>query len=361
MNGIQFVFDPARLSQARKALGMTKKDLAQKTSVTPSAITQFESGIISPSAENIENMARSLQVSPDYFKAGRPMFRSADKGIHFRSLRSTSVRDRDKAASYIERLWELVNFFESEVQLPQVDIPLYPSAKYLPEDAARIIRKEWDMKPGPVQNLTNFIEFHGTIVSILNLPEGEKIGAFSVWSHERPLILINPGRTKNVYVQRFTLAHELGHLVMHDEVIPGDKDQEREADRFAAEFLLPKDIIKYEIPNRIDISKYELLSQRWGVSVEALLYRAKELGISSEQSIRRGFMNLNLRKSGNNIYYPPSNMYPGELPKVLSRAAEVIEEEYSIAEISDVIKIPPKFIRLILGESDRRPTLKLLE
>ena len=85
MNGIQFVFDPARLSQARKALGMTKKDLAQKTSVTPSAITQFESGIISPSAENIENMARSLQVSPDYFKAGRPMFRSADFKVHIRT------------------------------------------------------------------------------------------------------------------------------------------------------------------------------------------------------------------------------------------------------------------------------------
>lgn len=353
-------FDPTRLSQARKVLGMTKKELATLIGVSPSAISQFESGNIFPTKENIDLLAKHLKVNIGYFSLGRPTFRSSGSDIHFRSLRSTSARDREKASGYIERLWELVNFLESEIDLPHVDIPLISSKDNHPEFAANKLKEFWEIKPGPVQNLTNLVESHGAIITVLNMLEAEKIGAFSVWANDKPIIAINPERARDIYTQRFTLAHELGHIVMHDEVIPGDKKQEREADLFAAEFLMPKIFFKNEIPSRIDLKKYNMLANHWGVSIESLLYRAKELGISSEQSTRRGFINLNIKKKNKEISYPSPQLYKGEDPQILKKSISIIENDFSIADISEILQIPPKFIRTLIGERDAKPHLSIV-
>ncbi len=359
-NDQSFMFDPARLTQARDAVGMTKKNLAEKVSLSPSAITQFESGIIAPTGDNILNISHALGVQRDYFYLGRPVFRSSENGVHFRSLRSTSVRDRKKAQSYIEWLRELINFFESEIDFPILNVPRFPVEGSSPEESARKLRDFWGVKPGPVKNLINLFETNGGFVSILEIPEADKIGAFSVWLGGKPIISINKGRTDNVYVQRFTTAHEIGHLVMHGEVIPGDRIQENEADRFAAEFLMPKSHVIHELPSRISMKKVLQLSQRWGVSAEAILYRSKELGVSSEQSTRRGFMSVNTMKKDGMISYPPSSLFQGERPRSLKKAFSILEDEYSISDIADVLQLKTRVIRNILGIEESRPHLSVV-
>ena len=85
-----------------------------------------------------------------------------------------------------------------------------------------------------------------------------------------PVVVLTPDRAKDVYRHRFTAAHELGHLILHGDTAPGDHQQEREADAFAAEFLMPEATISGELPLRTDFTAFIRLQHTWGVSVKSL-------------------------------------------------------------------------------------------
>ena len=116
-------FDPARLTQARFAAGLSKAKLANLVGVTPAAIGQYESQSSTPRRDLLPLLARELHVPVEYFATGRPIGRVDGSQAHFRSLRSTSARDRAKAIAFIEQVWELTFALEKKVRFPEVDLP----------------------------------------------------------------------------------------------------------------------------------------------------------------------------------------------------------------------------------------------
>ena len=138
-------FDPARLTQARQAAGMTKAKLAAEIKVTPAAVGQYEAQVVTPRCELLPELARALQVPVDYFAAGRPLGRVDGAQAHFRSLRTTAARDRAKAVAFIEQVWELTFALEKRVRFPDVDLPAIDTHFADPAAAAQGLRARWGL------------------------------------------------------------------------------------------------------------------------------------------------------------------------------------------------------------------------
>ncbi|MBC2637511.1 ImmA/IrrE family metallo-endopeptidase [Rhodococcus wratislaviensis] len=361
-------FDPARLTQARRLAGLTKKAVAEELGVSPVAVSQWEAGTTTPRPDNIGHLAEVLDVIPSFFAAGRPYARLDGSSAHFRSLRRTPATQRDKAIAYTEQVWELAHALEKRVQLPPVDLPTL-SADVLvddpgaPEAAARLLREHWGLQTGPIAHLVRTMETHGLIVTLSPFAGAATatVDAFSTSHLDRPVVVLTPDRANDIYRHRFTAAHELGHLVMHGELATGDPQQEKEADRFAAELLTPSAQITPLLPPRLDLNALEQLGKGWGVSVDSLIYRCREVGAVSDAAYRRAYQRLNqLRKL--NLFRPePVDGYPGEIPVLLTRAFELAEANgLSLRDLAAELSFKLPRLRLLLGEPNTRPELHLI-
>ncbi|MCG7442794.1 XRE family transcriptional regulator [Dermabacter vaginalis] len=356
-------FDPARLTQARFAAGLSKAKLAEKVGVTPAAIGQYESRVATPRREVLPALARELKVPVDYFATGRPIGRVDGSQAHFRSLRSTTARDRAKAIAFIEQVWELTFALEKRVQFPEVSLPKIDRNAADPVAAAQALRAWWGLGVKPVKHLVALAESHGVVVSLLTLANADvaRVGAFSTSHLARPVIIVTPERAKSVYVYRFTVAHELGHILLHGEAVPGDKQQEREADQFAAELLTPRAQIENLLPRTVNLSRLDQLSRHWGVSVDSLLLRMKETGTVSESSIRRGYQKLKQLRSSGLETPEPVNAYPGEVPTMLAEAARLADQAgITLVDLAKELKWYPSRVREALGAEDSRPSLRVV-
>lgn len=360
-------FDPARLTQARHLAGVSKRWVAERVGVSPVAVGQWESKAHPPRPDHVIRLAEALDVEPKFFGLGRPYARLDTSAAHFRSLRKTPVHQRAKAIAFAEQVWELSQALERYVELPRVDLPGFSAGEVLtkpstPAQAARDLRLRWAVASRQVPRLVRMMEKHGIVVTLTPFAGDATatVDAFSTSNLPRPLVVLTPDRADDVYRHRFTAAHELGHLVLHggDEA-PG-ATKEREANEFAAEFLMPADAIQDQLPRRLNFQELDSLSRTWGVSVEALIYRCHEVGNISEGTYRRAFQRLaQLRQIGLFASEPIAG-YPGEVPVLLRSAFDIASENgLTMKELSRTLRISPSRIRLLLGLHEGRIKLNL--
>jgi hypothetical protein len=209
------------------------------------------------------------------------------------------------------------------------------------------------------------MEAHGLIVTLIPFAgtATATVDAFSTSQLPRPIVVLTPDRANDVYRHRFTAAHELGHLLLHSDAAPGDVLQEKEADAFAAEFLTPGEMIRPELPPRMDLKALEQLGKKWGVSVDSLVYRCREVGAVSDPAYRRAYQRLNqLRRLG--LFQPePVDGYPGEIPILVSRAFALAEDNgLTMTALARELTYSLPRLRLLLGDAQAtvRPQLRLV-
>lgn len=354
------LFEPARLTQARVLAWLTKSELAEQIGVSAAAIGQYESGIAKPRPDLLPTLAKRLKVPVEFFATGRPLGRLDAANAHFRSLRSTRAKDRAKAAAHAEQVWELTYALEKQVRFPAVDLPAVPDGTP-PAEAARILREAWEIWRGPVPHLAATMEAHGVVICLIGLTNEAvtRVKAYSTDALGRPIVIVTPERFKSVYEYRFTCAHELGHLLMHPNPLPGDRQQEREADQFAAEFLTPRAEMEPLLPKTVRMAVLDGLSKTWGISIESLIYRMGELRLISDVSIRRAHQRL-----ANTAEYrreEPLAAYPGEVPTLLQEAIDLAaRHSYDRANLTRELCWMPSRLTEVLGEVDTRPALRLI-
>lgn len=354
-------FEASRLRQARVLKAWTKAHLANEAGVSAALIGQYEARVTRPGPDILERLARVLEVPIDFFAAGRPLAELDAGNAHFRSLRSTRVIDRSRAAAYAEQVWEVAHALEKRIRFPDLDIPTVPEGTS-PIAAAKLLRQHWGIESGPVRHLVATIESRGIIVTIIALSRSEvaTVDAFSTsWLGERPIVVVTPERSKTIYRYRFTCAHELGHLMLHRDLPPGELRHEREADQFAAEFLTPAEQIAHLLPRAMDLAALDRLGRTWGVSTQSLVRRMGELRTVSESSIQRAYQRLRTTQAFEAA--EPVASYPGELPLLLQEAQRVAENSgFSIVELARELRWKPTYVREMLGMVDSRPTLSLV-
>lgn len=317
-------FDPRRLTLARWACELTKKELADRVEVSATSITQYEAGKTSPSPAVVARLALACGVPQGYLlrtpQRRRPDFSSRS---FFRSLRSTSQRERDRADALAEHVVDVVDELDARIALPASNVPSHAVSTGTREEIEEIVgavRELWNVPPGPVANVVRLLESQGVIVARLH-SNGRKLDAFSRWFASRPVVILWADKGDKAR-SRFDAAHELGHLVMHSDADPLSIDQERQAHMFASAFLMPADSVRGDLVRSAPSQHtWDPVLQRrayWGVSAKALLYRSRELGALNEATFRRAMQNYNrheLRDRDGSALGEP------ESPVLLARAA----------------------------------------
>ena len=318
-------FNGERLTMARQLKGLKKSHLASLIEMSPASVTAWESGAKQPNRVTVAKLALALRVEPQFFGGGAP---PKTNRPHFRSLRSTTQIAQDEAEAYGRFVAEIAGMLENAVEFPEAllpDLPVNPDERpFTPEYAARKARQFFDLAPGPVQHVVRLVERSGVVV-VFSEPGVAAIDAYSMHSTTRPIIVLNPVKD-DYYRQRFDVAHELGHLIMHHDAEPGGKIAEEQANRFASEFLMPADDIAPSLPASTAGRAWAQLAdckEYWGVSLAALLYRSRALGVMSEISYR----NAVIRMSQNGWRRAePGRISSLEMPSMLPRAREVLRE-----------------------------------
>jgi len=368
-------FSPARLTLGRQIAGQAKRQLADSIGKTAAAVTQFELGQARPNAETLARCSVVLGLPVTFFAGGRPQFLVDTGRGHFRSLRATRVYQREQAMGLVALLWEVMEAIEQMVELPEVKLPgLTDFSKFSsPPDAARELRKCWNVDHGPLPHLVRYAETNGIVVSVLprtltgemaagapDHPAGVgNVDAFSTKIGQHYLIGLT-GAKGGLLRRRFNVAHELGHMVLHDEVRPGDPLHEREAHLFAAELLMPESSIADELPSRPDLQSLLQLQQRWGTSVSALAFRGRTLGKYTENQLKQAMINIS--KLGWRTNEPEDHrLLQGEEPSLLRTALELATPAgLTEVTLSDQLQLPVNLIRTFVGIPDVRPKLTLM-
>lgn len=316
-------FNGERLTMARQLAGLKKSHLAALIEMSPASVTAWESGTKQPNRVTVAKLALALKVEPQFFGGGSP---PKVNRPHFRSLRSTPQIAQDEAESYGRFVSEVAGMLENAVEFPPTllpDLPVDPDERTMtPESAAQAARQFFMISPGPIQHVVRLAERAGVVVVFSGLGVAA-IDAYSLHTATRPVIILNPVKD-DYYRQRFDVAHELGHLVMHHDAEPGGKTAEDQANRFASEFLMPAGEIAPLLPRSTAGKAWAGLAELkeyWGVSLAALLYRARALGIMSDVSYR----NAVIRMSQNGWRRAePGRISSLEMPSMLPRAKEVL-------------------------------------
>jgi Zn-dependent peptidase ImmA (M78 family)/DNA-binding XRE family transcriptional regulator len=272
------MFNPRRLSLARKRRRLTATALAEQSGLAVDTISRLESGSNPPDQTTIARLVRVLNFPESFFFDCDP--EEIDTGaVSFRSFSKMSAKERDAAISAGSLGLQLGAWVEDRFNLPSPKL-LDLSYEDNPENAAHSMRQFWGIGERPIGNLMGLLETNG--VRVFSLSENTaSVNAFSFWRDDKPYVFLNNFKTAESSI--FDAAHELAHLVMHKHGDPKEtRSAEREANRFASAFLMPERDVRANVPRRITVDSVLHCKKRWRVSAMAMAYRLNALGLLSD-------------------------------------------------------------------------------
>ena len=287
-----------RLKQIRLSCGFSLDELAAEMGgvVTKQALSKYETGKSKPSLRVLNTLASTFGVKTAYF------FESPSFMITFHGFRKTSalrVRDQEKVQNRIKQLLEdRIKLQQFSLEGQVVDFPIHEySSRHFQEleKASFEIREIWNLGLAPVSNVVETLEENR--IHVLELDEAKNFDGLSATVKEDKKIIAVAVISRKVDSgerQRLTLLHELGHVVLKP--AKNMKHDEKAAFRFAASFLVPAAELKSLVGEHrrfIDVEELILLKKRFGISIQALLYRMKDLQIISASLHREWCLFIN--------------------------------------------------------------------
>lgn len=276
----------ARLKEARIAKGYSQQDLAERIGSTSQSIGHYENGARSMSADVIALIAKELEVPASFFIAEKKCIVTSRGPLFFRAKKTIrSNKHRIKYEVITAWIVELYKWIQQSVESPAMNLPEFPAKDFYSdadvEDMASALRAHWGLGDGPIRNLNALVEANGIMTVRIDTTD---IGtdAFSGFFDGKPYVFLN--RLKNSASRtRFDIAHELGHIVMHNHLsesalINGLDAIETQADYFAGAFLMPASSFAREVADT-SLAGLGILKERWGASIQSMVMRSYQLGL----------------------------------------------------------------------------------
>lgn len=372
-------FVPLRLTQARTARGLTKSNLAALANVSATSISYYESGMHTPKPGILERIAEALKIPTDYFyQAELP----ADGHLlFFRALRRQKKQLQDQWTVYAEWIESILKYYLQFLDFPPLNIPDFSFGKNwenvspeMIEDAARKTREYMGLGNGPIPNLVRLVENFGVPVIRIDMDDSED--AFSCWLLDKSLPIAVLSTEVSSCRDRMSLAHELGHLVLHRHITPTEsnlKILEKQAKLYASTFLAPDNGYAQDL-KRVNLDAFLGLKKKWGVSVAAQIMRCFQLDIINEQY--RTYFMTQLSRKGWRKEEPYDDSIPLEQPNLLKESTKLILNQVGISkddiiascalypeDIARCIGLPLEFFTpesSILPMEDARPNPKVI-
>lgn len=304
---------------ARRALGMTQDDLCEKLGVTQATLSRYEHNEREPDEAMLEKLSIALGVSVPFLLHPFKLQGAIAADAHMRRQKTTKASDWKRLEAQLNLLRMRSAFLFERVSITaENQVPTFDPDETSPEEAARLVRAQWRMPIGPVRNLTLWLEVAGVLVMQQDFGT-HRIDGVCQWAAESPVVLVNEGLPTDR--RRWTLAHELGHLVLHTQYV--DLDVEDQANAFASEFLMPEHLIK-PVLRTPTIPRLIELKMEWGVSMQALFMRAVALKLATRDDQTRFFKMMNAR--GWKRQEPGGERLPKEEPTLVASIGSRLRE-----------------------------------
>lgn len=279
------------LQLVRVARGLTQAQLAKKTGISQAVLSKVEGGVVRLDEDRLGMVAAQLGVPMARLTTGEPTGGFLSACAFHRKRNSLPVSDAKRIRADLDlRRMQIEALLPGEVG---VTVPRTAPSEDdwdSPETIALEVRQAMGLEEGPVPDLVAAVEAAGAVVIVTDLGAA-RIDAIGSWPRgHRPVFMLNARTSADR--RRFTLAHELGHAVMHELPAP---DQEAEADRFASELLMPSNSIRTEL-TALDLPRLVSLKPRWGVSMAALIRKARDVNAITDHDYKQ--LNIALSTAG---------------------------------------------------------------
>ncbi|SHM30641.1 XRE family transcriptional regulator [Flavobacterium chilense] len=276
-----------RIKLARESRGYSQSTLAKEMkSASQVLLSKIEKGLSNVTDDVFTELSLILDYPKDFFYKKHDVYPL--KHFYFRKNLGMSMTKARLLESQINilsgNICDLLDAVEIEIDLPFTD--LYKTG-LSPEQMADRVRDYFNLPKGPIKDLIKVVEQQGVIIHFFDFTSDLKISGVSyITPVGVPVMILNKNMPNSRKV--FTIAHELGHILMHFKggIISEDRNVENEADRFASSFLMPSSEIKSSLYYLTD-EKLGDLKRYWKVSIQALLFKAKDTGALTQDQYRR--------------------------------------------------------------------------
>lgn len=332
-------------------------ELADETGISKQSLSLYANAGNKPPFENVEKIARTLDFPVDFFTS-EDLCTVSTGNTYFRSQASATKKSRNAQKIKLEYVSKMYEVILNYVNVPELNLPDTTGID-IPEDIinvdseqaineieklAMLIREFWDLGSGPIDNLQYALQSNGIIVTGFRNVDSD-IDAFSqqikIDGKTIYIIALAIG-SKPIERLRFDMAHELGHILLHtwgedNEEISRDEfnAREKQANMFASALLLPKKSFSKSVsayPTNIDY--YFALKKKWKVSMQAMMYRARQLDIISANQFQ--YMMRIMSKNGYRLHEPGDK--PGEIGDTIFQAALDMLFEGGYLTVSELLR-----------------------
>ncbi|MCB0518178.1 MAG: ImmA/IrrE family metallo-endopeptidase [Lewinellaceae bacterium] len=282
-----------RLRLARKMAGMSLQDLSDAliNKVTKQALSKYEQGAMNPTTDVLLSISKALKVKPDYFLKKNTLELGE---VQFRKRANLSKKDEEalveRVRDYVERYMELEQILcvQNTFVNPLEGFEIKEKADI--EKAAIKLRNDWNLGVDPIPNISEMLELKG--IKVIQIDDNDAVDGLAVLtSNGIPIVMVNK-KDKPIERIRFTIIHELAHLLLNLSVLNGNKKLEEEwCHFFSTCFLIPSDVLHRMIGNGkrsyIYINELIKIKEYYGISIRALVHRLRTLEVITDSYYQR--------------------------------------------------------------------------
>lgn len=332
-----------RIKRARVAAGLSQREVAERAELSAMAVSKFERGLSNPTSQTLIRLARALGTRTEFFL--RPTTVELQQP-EYRKRASLSKKQLARVEAdildQVERFLELLSLFPTRpvarFEVP-ANVPRHVASYQHVEEAALAVREAWHLGHNAIPYLADTLEERGLVVLTTDADESAKFDGLAATVGDLPVVVVGadwPGDR-----QRFTMAHELGHLILAGR-LADDLDEEKACNRFAGAFLVPLPSVRHELGthrNRLEPRELYALKHEYGVSMMAWVFRAADAGVirdTTKTTLFRFFSAKGWRKQ------EPGEPVGSETPKLFERLVlhALAEEMISTSKAAELMGMP---------------------
>lgn len=341
---------------AREFRGFSQDELAQQVGISQPQVAKLEAGL-KPEIDDAmgERIGQALGFPSAFLEQDAELLGFGSSAYYYRKKATIPATERKRIHSTVNllrlALKRLLPHIEVQPKrpLPQWEIEDYG---YSAANIARALRANWHLPDGPVKDLTALVESAGVVVIPCDFGSNAVDATSLRLADMPPMVFMNISVPGDRW--RFTLAHELAHLVMHRE--PHDR-MEEEADEFAGEFLVPAEELKPQLARlpKLQVRDLIALKRYWRVSMQALIFRAFAAEAIDEAGKRSLFVRMSQLNMRQTEPEPIEREQPGNLARMLAAMTDTLK--FSIGEIASLLGWPeslPRELLPIAGKPETR-------
>jgi Zn-dependent peptidase ImmA (M78 family) len=354
------------LRLARQLRGFPQNEAAECLRVPNAELSRIENGLKEPSEQLLAAAAEIFSVPVEFFAQTDAIY-GAPVSVHpmWRKKSNVSATDLHRIVAELNvRVMHLRKLLEATDLEPVNKLPRFDADEYGndAEKIAGLVRRFWQVPDGPIQDVTALVEDAGILVAHSDLGGSSVSGVrFSVPGTPHVIVL---NRDQSADRMRFTLCHEVGHVIMHSFPTP---DMETEADKFASCFLMPTDDIKpYFGGRRVDLRLLAALKPEWKVSMGSLVFAAERAGAINKTQAQYIWKQFNIHKI--KLREPPELDFAPEEPRTVSDLVSLHLNEmgYSLADLSKMlimneVELARTYSIDLPGEKARKTHLRIIQ